>query len=44
MTVTRNGRDDMIRLAGKSVYKGIAMGPIVVMKKNDTICIDTGCI
>ena len=25
----------MIRLAGKSVYKGIAMGPIVVLKKND---------
>lgn len=26
----------MIRLAGKSVYKGIAMGPIVVMKKNES--------
>ena len=25
----------MIKLAGKSVYKGIAMGPIVVLKKND---------
>lgn len=26
----------MIRLAGKSAYKGIAMGPIVVMKKNES--------
>ena len=25
----------MIRLTGKSVYKGIAMGPIIVFKKND---------
>ncbi len=26
----------MIKLAGKSVYKGVAMGPIVVLKKTDT--------
>ena len=25
----------MIRLSGKSVYKGIAMGPVIVLKKND---------
>ena len=27
----------MIRFTGKSVYKGIARGPIVVLKKNDTL-------
>ena len=26
----------MLKLAGKSVYKGIAMGPVVVLKKTDT--------
>ena len=26
----------MLKLAGKSVYKGIAMGPIVVLKKTDS--------
>ena len=24
----------MLKLSGKSVYKGIALGPVVVLKKN----------
>ena len=28
--------DIMIKLQGKSVYRGVAMGPIIVLKKNDT--------